>query len=64
MTCKKCKGKMKEGVALQNHVLFSMWDFGGSRNLAGQTFTFAGQAYLVACWKCDDCGWSRRKENG
>lgn len=60
--CKKCKGLMTEGIALQNQmVVFA--DFIGDEPLVhkGATCSPVGDAIMVAVWKCEQCGHSLKK---
>lgn len=56
MTCKKCGGKMKRGVAIENTWQRGMSDFGD--DIRGITMTAGGSGKLVTCLKCESCGWS------
>lgn len=56
LPCKKCGGKMKVGVALEQ-------TFTGVPDFAdGEVVTMSpgGSGKLVACLKCELCGWSIR----
>lgn len=56
--CPRCHGEMKEGQALQNTAPYGTPDFPGQKDLSGQTFSFSGDAVLIKCLKCKECGYS------
>lgn len=54
MQCKKCGGKMKRGIAIEQ-----TWT--GGKDFAGcdiVTMSPGGKGKVVTCFKCVDCGWS------
>lgn len=53
--CVKCSGECKQSKAL-NNTLVSFNDFGNDANSRGTTQTRVGQAVLVDCQKCENCG--------
>ena len=55
MKCKKCKGKMKKGIALENTVVGKP-DFIGSNDVC--TVSKTGPPKMIKVWKCKKCGYS------
>lgn len=55
--CKKCNGSMKESKVLLNS-LVSFSDFGNDVGQRGTTQSRNGNANLVDCLKCENCGHS------
>lgn len=52
--CKKCGGKMKRGIALQNTIAYA-----ARENLArGETVWAGGPGKIIPAMKCERCGWS------
>lgn len=54
MPCKQCGGVMKRGVAI-DQTYTGTPDFAGGEVV---TVSPGGSGKLVACLKCQDCGWS------
>lgn len=57
MKCKKCNGQCKPSQALNNSLVSSN-DFGNDSNSRGTTQSRLGEAKLVDCEKCTNCGHS------
>jgi len=54
--CKKCNTPAKRGTALKNILAGSSeWADG---DMEGATLTLSGNADLIKCWKCPECGHS------
>jgi hypothetical protein len=51
--CKKCKCKMKIGIAIEN-TWGGVPDFIGSTEVV--TMSPAGSGKVIECWKCPSCG--------
>ena len=56
--CKKCKGTLKPGVAIQQTYTGTP-DFPGDKHPV--TMSPGGKGKLVECLKCSQCGWSITK---
>jgi len=54
--CKKCNTPAKRGTALKNILAGSSEWADGS--MEGATLTLSGNADLIKCWKCPECGHS------
>jgi hypothetical protein len=64
-TCKKCKGKMKKGIAMLQTWTYGMPDFIGQdpNDHRGQTMSAGGPGKVVEVMKCEECGWSYMEGN-
>lgn len=54
--CRRCGGRMKRGIALEQTYTGSP-DFPGGKVV---TMSPGGPGRLVECMKCEKCGWSVR----
>lgn len=57
--CPRCRTTLVQGKALQNALVGSP-DFPGDTGFeAGCTLSYSGEAKMVDCLKCPECGYSR-----
>jgi len=54
-TCKKCNGKMKRSVAIENAVS-GIPDFASDGGIVTQSI--GGSGKMIVVLKCTKCGWS------
>ena len=53
LQCKKCSGKMKRGIALEN-IASGIPDFGGVSKVV--TMSYGRYAKIIPVLKCERCG--------
>lgn len=55
LKCKKCKGKMRRGVAIKDYLIDGIPDFTNSEVV---TLSYDGPGKTIHVLKCKACGWS------